>query len=94
MGCSRNLFQVSNAFNKIFLHRRKVIFKSIFVLIIFSMSLFDSLLMADMTAGGKDIPSGHFQVIVNGFQSVFHIHRLLIKSMDFGNVKVCSNDFV
>ena len=32
--------------------------------------------MADMTAGGKYIPSGHFQVIVNGFQPVLHIHRL------------------
>lgn len=39
------------------------------------MSFFDSLFMADMTAAGKNITACHFQIIVNGFQPVFHIER-------------------
>ena len=32
--------------------------------------------MANATATGKNITSCHFQIIVNGFQPVFNIHRL------------------
>lgn len=43
------------------------------------MSFFNSLLVADMTAAGKNITACHFQIIVNGFQPVFHIHWFFVK---------------
>ena len=61
---------------KILFNWREDIIQSILIFIIFRMSFFDSLFMADATAAGKNITSGHFQIIVNGFQPVFNIHRL------------------
>ena len=52
------------------------------------MSFFDSLFMADATATGKNITSGHFQIIVNGFQPVFHIHWFFVKGVYLSNIKV------
>jgi hypothetical protein len=50
--------------------------------------------MADLTAGGKYLSTCHFQVIIYGFQPVFHIHRLLIKGVYLSDIKVGSYNFV
>ena len=53
-----------------------------------------TLFVADVTATGKNITAGHFQVIVNGFQPVLHIHWFLIESVYLGDIKVGGNYFI
>lgn len=58
------------------------------------MSFFDGLFMADATATGKNITSGHFQIIVNGFQPVFHIHRFFVNGVYLSNIKVGGDNLI
>ena len=50
--------------------------------------------MADATAAGKNITSCHFQIIVNGFQPVFHIHWFFVKGVYLSNIKVGGDNLI
>ncbi len=50
--------------------------------------------MADMPATGKNITSGHFQIIVNVFQPVFHVHWFFVKSVYLSNIKVGGDNLI
>ena len=83
----RNLFQCANAFDKVLFNRGNGVFQAVFVLGVFGMSLIKCLLMADVTATGKNITAGHFQIVVNGFQPVLQIHCMLFYKMDRGDIR-------
>ena len=72
----------------------KLSITGILIFIIFRMSFFNCLLVTDMTAAGKNITACHFQIIVNGFQPVFHIYWFFVKGVYISSIKVGGDNLI